>query len=691
MAHPPVPKRRRISPPEPETAISRSSKATNGLSKADSELAKISSDWDLEQAYERRARKRDSKKDSNKLPIKTQEGWVQSKLADEPPQSEDEEEAIEQQPEADDEGSEVQEGVEDDSHIDVRQLIFEAKEELAKLAEQINEDPEENIAVLKKLAHINTSSNTMVKKLALATRMTVYKDIAPGYRIKPLSEEQVKEKVSKDIRRLRDFEQTLVRSYQQYVKELSQYSRGSKTTATKDQAGLATVAISCACSLLTHMPHFNYRTELLEILVGKVMTRQVDADFVKCRETLETLFKEDEDGYVAYDAVQMLTKRMKEKEYKMDESVLNMFLHLRLLSEFTFKASTEKVEKGKKQTNGEEKPKMKKKDRVHISKRNRKLLKARKEVEADMKEADATVTHEERDKMQGETLKLVFVAYFRILKARIPNLMGAVLEGLAKYAHLINQDFFGDILEALKDLIAYSEAKAQIKEEGDNEPDEEDTEVATAPRNATRESLLCVITAFALLSEQDTVKSAASLHLDLNFFILHLYRTLFSAALNPDLEFSAKTLRLSDPHLPAESQGQPPSRINVQTTIVLLIRSLSSTLLPPHHTRSVPPLRLAAFAKKLLTACLHLPEKSCVAMIGLLAQVARVQGKKIAALWYTEERKGDGVYQPLREDVEGCNPFAATAWEGEMLRLHWSEKVRDAYRVLEREVRDSRS
>lgn len=34
---------------------------------------------------------------------------------------------------------------------------------------------------------------------------------------------------------------------------------------------------------------------------------------------------------------------------------------------------------------------------------------------------------EQRDRMQSETLKLVFVAYFRILKARVPHLMGAVL------------------------------------------------------------------------------------------------------------------------------------------------------------------------------------------------------------------------------------------------------------------------
>ncbi|KAG9604119.1 nucleolar complex-associated protein 3, partial [Aureobasidium melanogenum] len=223
---------------------------------------------------------------------------------------------------------------------------------------------------------------------------------------------------------------------------------------------------------------------------------------------------------------------------------------------------------------------------------------------------------------------------------------------------------------------------------------EEDEDASTAPRNINRESLLCIITAFALLQGQDVVKSVGSLHLDLEFFITHLYKTLLPSSMNPDLELSAKSLRLRDPDgnddealLPQQAKH----KINVQTTTVLLLRSLSSVLLPPQNLRSVPPLRLAAFAKQLLTISLQLPEKSCLAMMGLLQQVAKVQGKKIAALWYTEERKGDGVFNPLREEVEGSNPFATTIWEGELLRHHFCPQVRESIVALEKGVVASRS
>lgn len=309
-------------------------------------------------------------------------------------------------------------------------------------------------------------------------------------------------------------------------------------------------------------------------------------------------------------------------------------------------------------------------------------MKERKVIEKEMKAADATVSHEDRDRMQSETLKLVFVTYFRILKLRSPNLMGAVLEGLARYAHLINQDFFGDLLEALKDLIGHAETGDDVEDgEEEHEEDEEKT------RNLTREALLCIITAFALLEGQDAAKAQSTLSLDLSFFITHLYRTLYALSLNADMELSAKSLHLPDPNDPSLAQSATTNnKINVQTTTVLLLKSLTSILTPALGARAVPPLRIAAFTKQLLTLSLHLPEKSCIAMTGLLDKVTKTHEKKIASLWNTEERRGDGTFDALGGEVEGSNPFAATVWEGELLRKHFSPAVRDGVKTMEKNV-----
>ncbi|TVY80546.1 Nucleolar complex-associated protein [Lachnellula suecica] len=666
MARLPAVKRRKLTPPatdgedsSPSTLEPESAPETNAFFKQ-------ASSWNLEQDYESRPRKGKKKdKESTRLPIKTADGLIEQVDAQEEEEQSDLEWLGAEEP-----AEEVEEKPTKPT-VPVRQQILEAKEELAKIALVLNEDPEENGAAFKSLAQIGQTSNTTIKKLALATQLAVYKDVIPGYRIRPLSEEDMETKVSKEVRKLRAYEQALVGGYQAYIRELAKLAQSGKSS--KDGGpSLGSVAIACACNLLVSVPHFNFRGELLKILVGKLSTRKVDADFVKCRETIETLFQKDEDGTPSLDAVALLTKMMKGRGYRVDESVLNTFLHLRLLLEFSWKASTNRVDRPSKSE--EDGPKLKQK-KVFRTKKERKMLKEQKAVEKEMVQADATVSNEERDRMQAETLKLVFVTYFRILKLRPPNLMGAVLEGLARYAHLINQDFFGDLLEALKDLIGHAETGDDVEEE-----DEEST------RNLTREALLCIITAFALLEGQDAAKAQATLSLDLSFFVTHLYRTLHALALNPDIELSAKSLHLPDPNDPSTPPPTTNNKINIQTTTVLLLRSLSSVLVPQLGARAVPPLRIAAFTKQLATSSLHLPEKSCLATVGLLGKVTKTHEKKIAALWNTEERRGDGTFDALNGEVEGSNPFAATVWEGELLKKHFCPAVRDGVKTMEKNV-----
>ncbi|KAL9101007.1 MAG: hypothetical protein Q9163_003692 [Psora crenata] len=690
MAAAPAAKRRRLSAPEKklgENNPTQSGSKTNGS--IQDEFFRRAAGWNLEQDYEQRPRKqKKGDRESTRLPIKTADGKVEPVQVAEVEEDEaDSWQGIESEEAAEAPGPE---GVpKEEPKVPLRQHILDVKEELARIASHINEEPEEHAGGFRALGELAATPHPMVKKLALATQLAVFKDAIPGYRIRPMAEADLMEKVSKEVKRLRAYEQSLVSAYQAYLKDLAQCAADLRSEPSN---GVASVAISCACALLLAVPHFNFRGELLKILVTKIASRKHDGDWEKCLETIEAFFRNDEDGTPSLDAVSLITRMMKARNYQVDERVLNTFMQLKLLSEFSSKASQNHVDKptGDDHLSGK-KPKFKKEFRT---KKQRKLMKQQKVVEKDFKEADAIVSHEQRDKMQAETLKLVFVTYFRILKARLPHLMGAVLEGLAKYAHLINQDFFGDLLEVLKDLV--NDAEAALDPEGGEDGGDEVDESAAPPttttnkkkkkqRDLTREALLCITTAFTLLEGQDAAKSASSLNLDLTFFTKHLYNSLHALALNPDIELSSKSLRLPDPHSQTPSAGvkdTASTKVNVRTTAVLLLRALSSILTP----RFIPPIRVAAFSKQLYTSSLHLPEKSNLALLGLLHSVARSHGRKIAALWNTEERKGDGVFDPYRADLEGSNPFASTIWEGELLKLHYSPGVREGLGGVERAV-----
>ncbi|KAJ5756591.1 hypothetical protein N7533_006134 [Penicillium manginii] len=681
MARGPTVKRRRLSPPVDGGKSSKSKANTHG----DSE-----DEWDVEQDYERRPRKSEKKKNENtRLPIKTSEGFVrelENKTADSDAEADaDAAEETDSFLGTDDEGDDISESEEEVEEkkpkIPIKVQIMQAKEELARMATLINEDPEEHTALFKTMADMAARPDApiTVKKLALASQAAIYKDVIPGYRIRPISEEEMGGKVSKEVRKLRDFEQALVNGYRNYVQTLGALTKPGKNV--RVDPSLKSLAINCTCTMLESVPHFNFRTDLLKILVNKLARKQIDADFVKCRESLESIFRKDEDGLVSLEAVKLLSKMMKARDFEINETVLDAFLSLRLLGEFSQKASRDRVDRRE-----EEKPIGKKKQvREFRTKKLRKTMKEQKIVEKDMKQADALVSHEDRDKNQAETLKLVFGVYFRILKQRIPKLMGPVLEGLAKYAHLINQDFFGDLLEAMKDLIAHAERDEKAEEGDENEEAEEDTETeaqGARPRDTRREALLCTITAFALLEGQDASKAASTLHLDLGFFVQHLYRSLYSLSTNSEVEFNPNTsLRLADPNNADDenqlTQARSRNKVNFQTPMVLLLRCLHFTLISRAHGMP-PPVRLATFSKRLMTTALQLPEKSAIATLALMNQVAKHNARRISSLWHSDERKGDGVFNPYATDVEATNVYAGSVWEGELLRQHYCPQVREA-------------
>ena len=671
----PSPSRARMvpTPPRKKRKLALSGGEAGKIPKFENAFARSAANWDLEATY---AAKRKKRKESTKLPIKTPDGRVHdAELGGRSTTREHESE----------DGSASDNQNRDDAHTHKKAThapiltepdaaqIRAAKEELAKVATVVNEEPEENPSAFKTLAEIGSSPFVAVQKLALITQMAVYRDVIPGYRIRPLSEQDAKEKVSKEVRKLRTYEQSLVGGYQRYIETLATWAKLDP----EDSQGLSRVAINCACTLVTSVPHFNFRGDLLGIIMGKLSKLTVDGDFVKCLGAIRDLFEDDEGGDASLEAVSLLSKMMKARSFRIDESVLNLFLQLRLLSDYL---------PGSRQAE-DAAPKLKKNQRSFRNKRQRKALKEQKALEKDMALVDAQVNYEERERKQSETLKLVFSSYLRILKMRLPKLMGAVLEGLAKYAHLINMDFFGDLLEALIDLIRHT-GKDEMGNDDIDVVDEGEDEGAIVARNTSREALLCTMTAFTLFDGRHAAKARSDPDLDLPFFQNHLFQSLIPLATKPDLELADKPDRpqVSGEGYPVTTNG---NAVNLQTSTVLLLRCLTAVLLPRFNARALPPPRVAAFTKQLMTVALQTPEKSTTALVTLLCDVAKMHGRKVAGLWSTQERLTDGVFRPQASDPERSNPFAATVWEGELLRKHFSPGVRQGLKLLEKAIENT--
>ena len=291
MAREPAAKKRRLSPPGDDR------NASTGFTR-----------WNLEQDYEKRARK--GKKDDDKhkkLPIKTADGDLVDQEEPEPAPQDDDADSFLASDDGEEEVAEEPEKPEAPK-LSPKQEILQAKEELARIASVMSEDPEDNIGLLASLAEITMSKNVTVKKLGLGTMLAIFKDIIPGYRIRPIGRDDMTNKVSKEVRKLRAFEQGLLNGYKSYLQVLKGLAKGS-SSKDADAASLGSVAIACACTLLENVSHFNERSILVAIVVGKLSLRMPsfkDQDYTRCLNALEHTFQTDDDGFISLEVVTQL-------------------------------------------------------------------------------------------------------------------------------------------------------------------------------------------------------------------------------------------------------------------------------------------------------------------------------------------------------------------------------------------------
>lgn len=188
---------------------------------------KVDNESDEEMDYETKPRKIASewtRKDYHtKLPIKLASGKIHQ--LDENQESEEEEEEekvptftaapVEQIEEEDDDEEENQ------PKLSKKEYLIKKKEELALIASNLQGDPEEYVSQLKTLRSIYRDDNVTVKKLALLTQLAVYKDIIPGYRIRPLTALEEETQVSRDVKKMREYEKSLLSNYELYLKDLN--------------------------------------------------------------------------------------------------------------------------------------------------------------------------------------------------------------------------------------------------------------------------------------------------------------------------------------------------------------------------------------------------------------------------------------------------------------------------------------
>ncbi|EDQ88262.1 uncharacterized protein MONBRDRAFT_32917 [Monosiga brevicollis MX1] len=501
-----------------------------------------------------------------------------------------------------------------------------AKEEIARLCSSIIEDPEGRHKLLADLLELCRCKQQgiahTVKNLAILSTAAVFKDIIPGYRVRSLSEKERDSVVSKDVAKLRAFEQGLLTHYQAFLKLLhntikplmhafKQLKVPNIGALEKHVRVLGLCAVGCLSDLLAEAFHFNFRNNIIETLVP-LMTGNYGPEVKKrSLKAARTVIISDDAYDATLDLVRSICTHVKAIKFECDPEAsefiakakswtlsFRRILRLLLLLRIQDRHVRNKADAQKHARRNEVMGNLKKSKDKHATRRKRKELKAEKQLSKELLEIEATTNTKRLSHNQTQILAQMFAVFFRVLKfAQHSPILSVALEGLGRFAHLIDTNFYDDIFRALEDLIG----------------NEQLTLGAT---------LSSIKAAFRILSGE-----GRSLTVDPSRFLVALFRCLAE--------------------LPTEPQH-----------FHLALDCINSTLL---RRVEISVERVAAFAKRLLVVSLHMEhhnEVAALVMVKLLLQkYPRLQPM------LDNDTLATGVYMPEMESPEHTNALTTALWE----------------------------
>lgn len=493
--------------------------------------------------------------------------------------------------------------------------LEEKKLLIASLASDILADPEGTTSKLRQLRELCSfrapSIGYSVCKLAIMSMATVFKDIIPGYRIRERTEKEKDVTLSKEVKKLREYEESVLRNYQMYLQRLHALIKNeglarkaavrekNPSSDLKQGATLCSTCIKALCFLLVEIPHFNYRSNIIELVVPRMNDKKNLKIANHCCATVSKLFKEDTAFDAAQETVKAMSRVIKASNYTVREEMIKCFFDLKLnetLIRQYIQRQNEDVDQPKSQKGGK-----------HTSRMRKKEDKAHKELDKELREAQIDIDKKALARRQTTILNQLFATYFRVLKhGRRSPLMPIVLQGLAKHTHLIDASFFGDLMSVLREIMG--------------------------ERINSTVTLQSVRTGCMLLSGQ----AGLAMNIDVKAFHDALYEELLSVA--------------------NDTEGVSLAMICIRLLL--------------HERREVSIERVAAFMKRIAHVALQFKEhnQTVTALSNLRSMLQRYVKLEVML---DSDNMTQSVYRPDVSEPEHSNPLATPLWELTLLSRHY--------------------
>jgi nucleolar complex protein 3 len=503
--------------------------------------------------------------------------------------------------------------------------------EIQTLSTKIIASPQEELAEnIPLLLALCVDDDVVVKQLAVLSCGAVFANLMPAYRIREDNEERADNAVlSKSVKKLRRYERGYLHQYRLFVdlltsilvlKEPNPMSKEEakkpvdprkqkpfRVNTLKALHQMQLIATKALAQVLLSNVSFNYSDSLVQMLVPCADWTSICGGAL-CKvaiETIVSLFEKRNELEQIYFTVLEIGRYVKRRKFNANPDLLRTFLQLVISDAITDIDIRSAFERGDK-----------KKVSKHESKKDKKLRKFGKMVDKKVREAESERRQSEVQKFQRQMAQSMFLSYFRVLKTATSSpLLPAVLEGIARWCHLLNVDFMFEIVNALLKLL----------------------QQASLPLHSV---FYCAITTFQALQNSGDV-----FQIDLSAYYHFVYPRLlqlpFVGWMDEDWE-----------------------RESVEEVAIQCLQLMISSKSYRMATRS------AAFAKRLATVSIHSPPNAGIAFLQLCRRIMATD-TRLEQLIDPEELGTADVFSANIEDPDNSHPFSTSLFELLLLQDHY--------------------
>jgi nucleolar complex protein 3 len=484
-----------------------------------------------------------------------------------------------------------------------KELLEESKKDIAKMCISITADPEHNVTKFRKLLDmavgqgVHSLIRESTQKLALASLSKAFIEAAPGYSIRSLTEVEKKQSMTKDTKVLYRFEESLLLYYLKYLKLLEKncrifLTRGKTYDESTFSHKIGMISVKAMVQLINKLSHFNYATNVVSYL-SRLATSAYHPVVIEACAGIATLLKEDIVFRMSLHAVKSIATLVNQKSCYVTPELLETFLSLKIKEIDKDNRAKEKhqIKVRKSQVLKERKSKSAKKFQHQVQ-----------QLEHDLKKVQAAESLSTKMRYATETMKHVFATYFRVMK-RMPTtkLLEPVLAGLSKFAHLINVEFFDDLIFCLEEIVEMQHLRVT-------------------------DSLHCIKTIFVILSGE-----GQAINIDPYRFYKSMYALL--------------------PSIPFQKDHAQEVEIIVECIDIMLNR----------RKKQVSIGRVAAFVKRLLAISFLLSTRECVAIIACVRTIFLNHQRLKSLIEDDSDAVTNGIFRPDVIDPDTCNALSSSA------------------------------